>query len=51
MEKTVDSITIKPIGVIRSLYVRHFDVRDDVVSGWIDKHFLDTDRPEKTILK
>ena len=51
MEKTIDSITIKPIGVIHSPYVRHFDVRDDVVSGWIDKHFLDTDRPEKTILR
>ena len=32
-------------------YVRHFDIRDNVVSGWLDKHFQSTDMPDKTILK
>jgi len=32
-------------------YVRHFDVRDKAVSGWLDKHFKNTDMPDKTILK
>ena len=27
-------------------YVRHFDVRDNVVSGWLDKHFQNTDLPD-----
>lgn len=46
----VDMLDQTPVLDIKP-YVRHFDVRDDVVSGWIDKHFLDTERPEKTILK
>ena len=32
-------------------YVKHFDVRDNIASGWIDKHFQSTDMPDKTILK
>ncbi|MCK5001040.1 MAG: tRNA (N6-threonylcarbamoyladenosine(37)-N6)-methyltransferase TrmO, partial [Anaerohalosphaera sp.] len=32
-------------------YVKHFDVRDNVISGWIDKHFQNTDMPNKTLLK
>ena len=32
-------------------YVKQFDVRDDAVSGWLDKHFQSTDMPDKTILK
>ena len=32
-------------------YVRQFDVRDNIVSGWLDKHFQSTDMPDKTILK
>jgi len=32
-------------------YVKHFDSRDNVVSGWLDKHFQSTDMPNKTILK
>ena len=32
-------------------YVRHFDIRDNVVSGWLDKHFQSTDMPDRTILK
>jgi len=46
----VDMLDQTPVLDIKP-YVRHFDVRGDVVSGWIDKHFLDTDCPEKTILK
>lgn len=48
--REVDMLDQTPVLDIKP-YVRHFDVRDDVISGWIDKHFLDTDRPEKTILK
>ena len=32
-------------------YVKYFDVRDNVVSGWVDKHFKDGRAPERTILK
>ena len=32
-------------------YVKHFDVRDNTVSGWLDKHFQSTNMPDKTILK
>ena len=32
-------------------YVKQFDVRDNTVSGWLDKHFRSTDMPDKTILK
>jgi len=32
-------------------YVRHFDARDNVVSGWVDKHFTNENLPEKTIIK
>ena len=32
-------------------YVKHFDSRDNVISGWVDKHFESTDMPDKTILK
>ena len=32
-------------------YVKQFDVRDNTVSGWLDKHFQSTDMPDKTILK
>ena len=32
-------------------YVKQFDVRDNTVSGWVDKHFQSTDMPDKTILK
>ncbi len=37
-------IDIKP-------YVKHFDYRENVKSGWIDKHFEDGKIPEQTILK
>ena len=32
-------------------YVKYFDVRENVVSGWIDKHFRDGSVPERTVLK
>ena len=32
-------------------YTKYFDCRDNVVSGWLDKHFADGETPEKTILK
>jgi len=32
-------------------YVKQFDIRDNIVSGWVDKHFQSTDMPDKTILK
>jgi tRNA-Thr(GGU) m(6)t(6)A37 methyltransferase TsaA len=32
-------------------YIKHFDGRDNVVSGWLDKHFKGTNTPDKTILK
>jgi len=32
-------------------YVRYFDVRTDVVSGWLDKHFLAGDIPDQTIIE
>lgn len=37
-------IDIKP-------YVKHFDHRENVKSGWIDKHFENGIIPEQTILK
>ena len=37
-------IDIKP-------YVKHFDNRENVKSGWIDKHFESGEIPEQTILK
>ena len=32
-------------------YVKQFDIRDNIISGWVDKHFKSTDMPDKTILK
>jgi tRNA-Thr(GGU) m(6)t(6)A37 methyltransferase TsaA len=32
-------------------YVRHFDARDNSISGWLDKHFQNNNIPDKTILK
>lgn len=32
-------------------YVRYFDVRDNVVSGWLDKHFLAGGIPDQTIIE
>jgi tRNA-Thr(GGU) m(6)t(6)A37 methyltransferase TsaA len=31
-------------------YVEHFDHREGVTSGWLDKHFAENEPPERTIL-
>ena len=31
-------------------YVKHFDSRNNVVSGWLDKHFRNGKIPDKTII-
>ena len=32
-------------------YVKHFDSRDNAVSGWLDKHFKSGNIPDNTIIK
>lgn len=32
-------------------YVKYFDCRDDVISGWLDKHFKSGNVPDETIIK
>lgn len=32
-------------------YVKHFDSRENVKSGWLDKHFKNGNVPDKTILR
>jgi tRNA-Thr(GGU) m(6)t(6)A37 methyltransferase TsaA len=32
-------------------YIKHFDSRDNAVSGWVDKHFKNGNIPDKTIIK
>ena len=32
-------------------YVKYFDSRDGVISGWLDKHFKNGDIPDKTIIR
>jgi len=32
-------------------YVKYFDSRDDVMCGWVDKHFKNDNIPDETILK
>ena len=46
----VDMIDKTPLLDIKP-YVKYFDLRENVVSGWIDKHFKDGNIPENTILK
>ncbi|MCD4831653.1 MAG: tRNA (N6-threonylcarbamoyladenosine(37)-N6)-methyltransferase TrmO [Anaerohalosphaeraceae bacterium] len=46
----VDVLNETPVLDIKP-YIRHFDVRDNTVSGWVEKHFQNTDTPDKTILK
>jgi tRNA-Thr(GGU) m(6)t(6)A37 methyltransferase TsaA len=31
-------------------YVKYFDSREDVISGWLEKHFKDGKIPDKTII-
>ncbi len=32
-------------------YVKHFDSRENVTSGWLDKHFKNGNIPDETIIK
>ena len=32
-------------------FVKYFDSRDNVISGWLDKHFRNGNIPDKTIIK
>ena len=32
-------------------YVKYFDERQEVISGWVDKHFADGKIPDQTILR
>ena len=46
----VDVLDQTPVLDIKP-YVSHFDHRDDVKCGWLDKHFEGGSIPDKTILK
>jgi len=46
----VDMIDGTPLLDIKP-YVKHFDSRDNVVSGWLDKHFKNGKVPDKTIIR
>jgi tRNA-Thr(GGU) m(6)t(6)A37 methyltransferase TsaA len=48
--KEVDVLDGTPVLDIKP-YVEYFDVRDNVVSGWVDKHFRNGGAPDRTILK
>ncbi|MHC5060546.1 MAG: tRNA (N6-threonylcarbamoyladenosine(37)-N6)-methyltransferase TrmO [Planctomycetota bacterium] len=32
-------------------YVKHFDARENTVSGWVDRHFKNGSIPKKTVIK
>ena len=46
----VDVLDQTPVLDIKP-YVKYFDIRDNVVSCWLDKHFESGDVPNGTILK
>ena len=46
----VDMIDGTPLLDIKP-YVKYFDNRENVVSGWLDKHFENGKIPDKTIIK
>ena len=46
----VDMIDGTPLLDIKP-YVKYFDSKENVVSGWLDKHFKDGKIPDKAILK
>lgn len=48
--KEVDVLDGTPVLDIKP-YVKYFDIRDNVVSGWLDKHFKNGGAPDKAILK
>jgi len=45
----VDILDHTPVLDIKP-YVKHFDVRENVASGWVDRHFKNGNIPDKTIL-
>jgi tRNA-Thr(GGU) m(6)t(6)A37 methyltransferase TsaA len=48
--KEVDVLDQTPLLDIKP-YVKYFDVRENVVSGWLDKHFEHGRTPDRTVLK
>ena len=46
----VDMIDETPLLDIKP-YVKYFDSREDVASGWLDKHFKDGKIPDRTIIE
>ena len=46
----VDMIDGTPLLDIKP-YVKYFDSREDVISGWLEKHFKNGKIPNKTIIK
>jgi len=46
----VDMIDETPLLDIKP-YVKYFDCRENVASGWLDKHFKDGKIPNKTLIK
>ena len=46
----VDVLDQTPVLDIKP-YVKYFDVRESVVSGWLDKHFEDGQAPVRAILR
>ena len=48
--KEVDMLDGTPLLDIKP-YSKYFDSRENVISGWLDKHFIDGNIPQRTILK
>ncbi len=46
----VDMIDGTPVLDIKP-YVKYFDSRDDIVSGWLDKHFKNGKIPDKNLIR
>ena len=46
----VDMIDGTPVLDIKP-YVKYFDCPEDVISGWLDKHFKNDKIPDKTLIK
>lgn len=46
----VDILDMTPVLDIKP-YIRYFDIRENVISGWVDKHFENGNIPGKIILK
>jgi tRNA-Thr(GGU) m(6)t(6)A37 methyltransferase TsaA len=46
----VDMVDGTPLLDIKP-YIKYFDCRENVISGWLDKHFKDGKIPNKTLIK